>query len=169
MKIDFDPSKAKPWSDEDYQKFAEEHDDDLKLIAARVWARVCHMLYGETKNPLFVWSALSRLHTVSEEIPAWIITYLGECAAKIEDISKASPEKVDKAVSKSLGFTSPGRGTAFSEFERARRDLELARKVHQLVLEGTAPDHACYFVEGETDNSKSMVWRAYNKFKDILG
>ena len=168
MKINFDPSKAKPWSDEDYQTFAEKHDDDLKLIAAHVWARVCHMSYKETKNPLFVWSALSRLHTVSEEIPAWIITYLGECAAKIEDISKASPERVDTAVSKSLGFTSPGRGTAFSEFERARRDLELARKVHQIVLGGLAPDYAYDSVRDETGNTKSMVWRAYNKFKDVF-
>ena len=168
MKINFDPSEAKPWSDKDYQQFHEEHDDDLRLIAARFWARACHISYRETQNPLFAWSAFSKLRATREDIPNWILDYFAECAAEIDGIRKASPQKVDAAVSKALGFTSPGRGTAFSDFEQFWRDLTIALKVHKHVLTGLAPDYACDFVQDETGNARSMVWRAYNKFKDIF-
>ena len=168
MKINFDPSEAEPWSDKDDQQFLEEHDDDFRLIAARFWAGACHISYRETQNPLFAWSAFSKLRATREDIPNWILDYFAECAAEIDGIRKASPQKVDAAVSKALGFTSPGRGTAFSDFEQFWRVLTIAQRVHKLVLEGTDPDYAYYFVEGATGNTKSTVWRAYNKFKDIF-
>jgi hypothetical protein len=174
MKVDFDSSKAKPWSelsDKEYVEFGRKHAEafgELHRVVARAWARFCHLAYTKSKNPTYPWSAYHKLRASGEDIPSWVLEYLDKCSKELDTLRQQSPGRINAAVSQALGFAKLGRGTVFSEFDQDLRDFEIAKAVHFRRLAGGAQDHACYFVEQECDLSKSTVLRAYKKFNGVF-
>ena len=175
MKIDFGPSKAKPWSelsDKEYVKFERKNAEEfreLHRVVARAWARFCHLAYKKGKNPTYPWSAYHKLRASGEDIPSWVLKYFDKCSKELDTLrQQSSPGGINAAVSQALDFAKLGRGTVFSEFNQDLRDFEIAKQVHMLVLDGDVRDNACYHVEQEVNLKKSTVLRAYEKFKDVF-
>jgi hypothetical protein len=104
-------------------------------------------LYTETKNPLFVWQAISWAlqsaklgngtdRAASIELPVWCIPMLRQIAAQLVVLGQpGTPRATTANVVKIIGLTSRG-SSAFKDRDRRMRDLHKATYVAELVDAG---------------------------------
>ncbi len=70
----------------------------------------------ETSNPLYVWAALGYCLKINLEIPAWIKTYLSNCAKNLTTMDWKKDEDLAPKVYKALSMSSLGSGNILSNY-----------------------------------------------------
>ena len=106
-----------------------------------------HHLYGATKNPLYVWEAITKCRNAGGPIiPDWCIPYLRQVALRLTDLASGhdfskvqrfppiSSDQAMQLVAKALSLSRQSKRNAFAELLINRRDADAARKASRNSL-----------------------------------
>ena len=96
-------------------------------------------LYVDTKNPIFAWQAFAWVGSNSDRIPSWIMTFLADQAGAVIRLANEKSFDSDKCLARlptEMGFTSPGAGSAFSEYRDGNAHAKVARAFSELIAAG---------------------------------
>ena len=91
----------------------------------------CEQFYLKTKNPIFVWEAMSWSVGQPGRLPDFVLEYLGRCSHAIMELANRAavegpPESIAQKVSKAMELSQDGGGHgALHQYARTRRDLDL--------------------------------------------
>jgi len=137
---------------------------DLKIPRVMLDLATREQEYQETKNPLYVWSAIVEAIDNGVSVPAWALRYLRHCAHRLLELRMEPPREVAPAVAEALEFKRSGRsgrGNVFRRFED-ERDLRLAIAV---ALEDGKVDAAYDIVAQANGVHRSTVARAWRQYR----
>jgi hypothetical protein len=105
-----------------------------RVGAIEHWIELAEADFAETSNPLCVWVMIRYCDKRGVPLPGWVLTYLSEAAAKIQEIAAAEPKKAPDRCLHALGFKrSCGQESPFEDWQRwTRREpacVAFARKI----------------------------------------
>ena len=61
-------------------------------------------LWNETHNPVFVWDAIEICTDEKQELPAWVVAYLGQTAKRMSSPKAREAKDLRKVLPVILGF-----------------------------------------------------------------
>ena len=124
------------------------------------------LAFEKSGNPFFAWFVLNRCAEANEPIPAWVGTYLAQCAGRMLSEKARRPSDLRKVLPWVLGFPKQsGRGNLLDPVN-SRERIIFGLKFGLLVLAGedpvTARQNACNFAfngkEAEADDTTLQRW-----------
>jgi hypothetical protein len=127
--------------------------------------------FQETGSPLFVWRSFHAARRADRTASEWVLSFLEDCAERLDDLRSSRSGRLDQSVFKALGFSSGAKGghnPAFAELPRLKEKLEIYLFMHQQQTTDSSSSKEISAVAVQFSKEPATIKKFYKEIEDLL-